>query len=296
MEHLRHELNIGDDVTQQHFSVDNMSTDSESDFEKFMHRIVEQGGLFWRVHEDDKDVFVMNAYDCRTGAFMPQKFVTCECLHNGPEVDFHCSCETYKLLSCLDGHLTPTHEIYIRGSATCMHCRFLKEHFLLNRSAIENDASHNSPLFRTLLQSKQHRNAGVVQLTANLHSYTFSVRGRDNTLSFVHLSRSVGIYVSCQSGECEARHGSKRSAKRLLSLRASQQLCPHLDIFHGCSEQWQHLLPAEDPDDEDVGPDGGGQQDYSSSRDDTVSVQTHFEVWLSLFIDMKPQHTFSRIC
>lgn len=249
-------------------------------YSNFKLVVVEHGDLVWRLHEPFRDVLLLNGYSAETGTFRPLEFCHVTVLHDGEEAYSICDCSVYRLLQQVVGDRENSDTIV--AGTTCMHCRFVQEDVLPLSSRLwdpTQSASSSSFLEQKLAASLQHLSCAVVLIgpTSDATTTKFSVRGLDGSCELVHLSRG-GTLISCQSGECAARMGgSKRSARRLLSLQ-EDRLCIHLEAMRANLEVWAPLTSTvEGEDGDELPPPSSTHLDTGSSF--MVFLHSSFKLW-----------------
>lgn len=113
-----------------------------------------------------------------------------------------------------------------------------------------------------LRRAWEGKNEGCVTVCESGRGNKFCVRGKDESVAFVHLTTDLR-FVICTACECDVQRGKKRM---LQSLQEATDLCPHLDMFKASREVWAHLIPGnqhegldEDEEQDDVNRDDLGQ-------------------------------------
>jgi hypothetical protein len=232
----------------------NQPSNNHDLYSEFKRKLVLDGIVSWRVHSADEDVLAMNDYDVETGEFMPSSFVhVCRKIVSG-DIMYECSCSMFRWI-----HATVTsakadiHSVWvgIEGNS-CMHCRFIAEELeprLTDLLQIQADTGMHGcevdKIHHKLLTAKQWFNVGVVLMSSpSAATLKFSVCSSSCTnvnASFVHLSKD-GLFIRCQSGECQASQGAKKKPQFLLSSSTCGLLCCHLEVMRANQEQWQHLF------------------------------------------------------
>ena len=209
----------------QEVEVRNQASEMTS-YESYKTSMVSEGCLVWAKHQVDHEIFVLNNYDCETSEFQEEDFVFVEFWREDQQIS--CQCDTYRLR--MTASLDPD----------CLHCRFLEEEVVPYVEVVrQENFSPTTYLERKLKEAWENCNNGCLQVgTGKGRVGKFCVRGRDNTMSFVHLSLD-GCYVRCVSGECSVGVGF---SKKLQALETSERLCPHLDMFKASREQWEPYL------------------------------------------------------
>ena len=192
-------------------------------YRSFIHSVIMEGCLLWVKHERDSDVFVINGYGCESSEFLKSEFVFVEVRNRQVT---QCQCEIFRISSVARD----------AGATSCLHSRFVQDHIVpLMGPVQEHGFQPTTRIAKKLLDAWSHCNLGCVRLGEDTSRVVkFCVRARDESVSFVHLSRN-GSFVRCLSGECSVRAVCK---KKLQGLETSGNLCPHLDIFKAHRELW----------------------------------------------------------
>ena len=105
--HLSHIVSVSRRSVLAEFGVNGESIEEELNcanpdhtlYTTFKEQLVTHGVIKWRLHEDSKDICVMNDINPSTGLLIPQSFVHVTCLLN-IEADpiIKCSCGIFNLI------------------------------------------------------------------------------------------------------------------------------------------------------------------------------------------------------
>ena len=212
----------------------NMADNVESDmFTTYVqHMTSDEAVLLWRVHNQDKDVFVMNDIDSQTGAIKPSSVVHVCRQQMGASVQYTCTCQLFRHVQCTSFNKKDTLCNDSKGiffQATCAHCRFLREYVEehINHVTAKQECQNK---MQTILQASFKSVNAPIVLACSYSSQTIAkfsvVPSATQSESFIHISRHG--YISCQSGECRARIGITRGIRTLSALYKAKALCPHL--------------------------------------------------------------------
>jgi len=263
------------------------------------------GIVCWRVHSTDEDVLAMNDYDDETGEFMPSSFIHVSRKNVTGDIMYMCNCSMFRWI-----HATITSAkadvdavwVGIEGTS-CMHCRFVAEEFEPRMATLlQNQASEADKIYHKLLTARQWLNIGVVLMSlSSATTLKFSVCSSSTTnasCSFVHLSKD-GLFIRCQSGECQASQGAKKKPQFLLSTSTRGVICCHLEVMRANAEQWQSLCRqqataelSDNRPDEDID-DGAGDDDNDEETGGSAEAEeyleegnelTHVVCWSQIFI------------
>ena len=103
-------------------------------YEIFEEHLISEGEIRWRLHEDCKDVVLMNNYNHTTGYMMPENFVHVTCTKGqNNDIYLYCTCPIYNLIKRA-GHnetsLSEGEEVIPNHKLTCMHCQFYHKHLV----------------------------------------------------------------------------------------------------------------------------------------------------------------------
>jgi len=189
-------------------------------YSEFKRKLVLDGVVCWRVHSADKDVLAMNDYDDETGDFMPSSFVHVVRKKITGEIIYECSCSMFRWIhATITSAKADNDAVWFGIEDSCMHCRFLSEEFeprLTDLLQVDNREyeSDVDKIRHKLVAAKQCLNHGIFMMSVIPSSITlkFSVCSFSSTnvnCSFVHLSKD-GLFIRCQSGECQASQGAKK--------------------------------------------------------------------------------------
>jgi hypothetical protein len=107
-------------------------------YSNFKLKIVEVGSLFWRLHSDREDYFIMNEY-CENGEIVPNSF----------EEVVVCSCETYRVISAI---ACQDEDDVIPYGLLCMHCHFAKEEIKPRSPSLLTDNAAASTKIQVMLE------------------------------------------------------------------------------------------------------------------------------------------------
>ena len=94
-------------------------------YEIFEEQLISEGEIRWRLHEDGKDVVLMNNYNRTTGYMLPENIVHVICtigLNN--DIYLCCTCPIYNLIQRAGHHKTPLfhrQEVMPNQKQTDMH-------------------------------------------------------------------------------------------------------------------------------------------------------------------------------
>lgn len=219
--------------------IDNMA-DSRTLFGQFQDDLITDSLMIWREHTVDSDTVLMNDYCPSTGRLLPQKFV-----HVTSEGDqTTCTCKTFLLNELaarkksgpeLNEPPQEIDDIVLEERASCMHCRFFKEHLEeISPSMIEEQDEDKIPYFlRSINENLDTVGNPIVHLGSYGNTTKFSVRGcEDDKLKFcvVHLTIYQGeCWAKCLSGSCQASgERNKKKFPKVGELSKDSKVCSHL--------------------------------------------------------------------
>lgn len=219
-------------------------TENNNLYQLFLHQLLTNGTIICRSHSNDKDVFVINSYDTDNGLLQPLNFSHVVVEHIDGEHIITCSCQAYRLLQEILKEEAPID--HSSGCITCMHARLVKDYLLSNYSCIFGETIPSSKILKALFQAVHTPFDSVVIIgpSENVSTVKFSVRGTDDSLSFVHLS-DHGSYIACQSGGCNVLMGltSRKKTSKLIDISQEQNnLCPHLSEMIKQEDVWATFI------------------------------------------------------
>ena len=167
----------------------NHANPSRTLYSLFKEELQTEGIIQWQLHEDNKDVCLVNDINPTTGFMVPGSFVhvTCTNLSNH-EVFIQCTCTSFNLIqraAKYDIDLSPREEIVLNNDMTSMHCHFYHGH-LINAyekvTQMNTDVTTLSRPLQKVHESVQFMN-DPVQLARNvIYSETtkFTIVGNDS--------------------------------------------------------------------------------------------------------------------
>lgn len=231
-------------------------------YDSFKEQLISDGIIQWRMHEEGKDICVMNNINTSTGVLLPSSFVHVTCISQDQEHIVKCSCDIFRLIQRAakqDVPLIPVEDEDTEvpdASFSCMHCRFYRE-FLLN--AYEEIREETAALSRPLNMVKQSINEmnTPVKLLGDVfpNSTTkFSVRGEHDYAILTFNFRRGKCYAKCLSGMCGAKLLNKKKMPKKVSLAKEMKLCPHMNTLCEHIDTWKGYFPTyfrEEDEDED---------------------------------------------
>lgn len=187
--------------------------------------MLEKGRISWRLHDQIKDVFIMNDVNVKTGNLLSNSFVEIQRNRN----TYTCQCQMYTMLTNAG-----------EDDIQCMHIKFVKSVIETNVNVLFSPASHlqDSHTIQVLKKALGDLNYHVVRLDNNKRFHRFSVLTEENPQScaIVTLERNR---FHCRNGLCGSKRGHVRKHQRL----GSPDDCPHLKLLAQHREVWQFLIP-----------------------------------------------------
>ncbi|XP_072030816.1 uncharacterized protein [Amphiura filiformis] len=219
----------------QHY--DDFCTFKQTLFIKFVHHLLSEGCLQWRIHSEDIDVIAMNDVNLDSASFKKNQFVhvyRSKCSQQN-QVSYFCNCQMQSLVTA------------INQDNTCFHIRFLNKYVdpLYDMLFDSPSRIHQTHLNVKIQGSLQSLNIPVFRLDRDSAFHKFSVLSHDlKSCSVVNFNRNI---FSCLSGKCKTSpSGHSRKIKDI----DSDAVCEHLKNIHQNREQWQCLCHATDDDDD----------------------------------------------
>lgn len=224
-------------------------------YNQYEKKLVEQGQFIWRFRSSRDDIILMNDISESNGEMNYSLFSHVYINYSDDEELLRCSCSTYKVLQQLAVQQSASGEnimdIVLDVSSTCVHCRFVRDHFLSKKCDILNSDWEPVTGIEILLKNSLARcNEGVVQIgsTDPYGTIKFSVLDEHGSCELVHLTRG-GLQLICQSGLCNAHLNKfKCDSAKVKSRDESkpQHLCPHLLTMKANATIWDKYLQCSD--------------------------------------------------
>ena len=204
-------------------------------YQKFKEELRMEGIIKWRHHDFNSDVCMMTDYNSINGNIIPSSYVHVkrESTQDGNPI-ISCTCDIYKHLRGIAYSQHPGEEnvdLFPDTTMTCMHCRYFHEEL---NDAYNTLMTQNTNLPWSLQEvhnSLQHMNSPIQLAGSVIERGTtkFSVKGDDETLSFVHISFQQGkCYAKCMGGICSIELQGKKKLPRLHPITETPNLCSHM--------------------------------------------------------------------
>ena len=142
-------------------------------YKLFGEQLLTDGIIKWRLHDEHRDICIMNDIKATTGHLMPQSFVHVECTKgaNDQDIFIQCTCDIYNLIQRAahqETQILPGEDIVPDENMTCMHCRFFREHLLNAYATVTSQPTTEFTRAHFMVhQSLQHMNTPI-QLVGNV--------------------------------------------------------------------------------------------------------------------------------
>ena len=237
---------VGQDIATQL----NCANPRHTLYTKFSEKLVMEGVIKWRQHNNEVDVCIMTDYNPTTGHLLPQSFVhvsatKCE---NGQPI-LRCTCAIYNLIERAanqDQDIWPNEHNIPDDSLTCMHCQFFNEHLMNAYEKLQQQNTNLSTALCMVQESLQYMNEEIQLLSSVLpHATTkFSVKGTFDSYSIVHINfHQHKCYAKCTEGMCAVSMHNRARIPKKVPVSHTEQLCVHMNTLYRKIDYIQSFFP-----------------------------------------------------
>ena len=221
-------------------------------FADFREQLITEGMIRWRMHDEEKDICVMNDYHPAHGTLLPNNFVHVTCYRDQDEGPIlKCTCAIFGvILRCAHQgiDLNENEEILPDSDFTCMHCRFYKEYLLDAWAKVFQGTFELTKPQEMVKNSLQYMDKPILLIGSVFPFATtkFSVQGEkgDDEYASIHISFPDNrCRAKCLNGMCAAGMRNKKRIPKAVSILDKSKLCSHLGTIADQLDYFKSYFP-----------------------------------------------------